>query len=86
MGFPERYLRGYRDLGADGIQVLELVTDQADLMSNISTGSVVAAHFEGLIAARNIQQEMQAGLTALYQSNDPVTAASHFARARLAWK
>ena len=47
-------------------------------MSSISTGSVVAAHFEGLMAAREIQQEMQAGLMSLYQSNDPLAAVSHF--------
>jgi hypothetical protein len=78
LGFPDQYLRGYRDIAADGFQVLELVADQTDLMSSISTGSVIAAHFEGLMAAREIQQEMQAGLTSLYQSNDPVAAASHF--------
>ena len=70
LGFPDTYLRGYKDLGADGFQALELVADQADLMSSISTGSVIAAHFEGLIAAREIQNEMQAGLAALYERHD----------------
>ena len=78
LGLPDTYSRGYRDLGADGFQVLELVADQADLMSSISTGSVVAAHFEGLIAAGEIQHEMQAGLTSLYQGHEPLTAISHF--------
>jgi tetratricopeptide (TPR) repeat protein len=78
LGLPDTYSRGYRDLGIDGFQVLELVADQADLMSSISTGSIVTAHFKGLIAAREIQQEMQAGLTALYQGNDPAAAVSHF--------
>jgi len=78
LGFPDQYLRGYRDLGADGFQVLELVADQADIMSSISTGSVVAAHFEGLIAAKEIQQEMEAGVNALYQRNEPLEAVEKF--------
>jgi hypothetical protein len=78
LGFPDQYLRGYRDLGADGFQVLELVADQADIMSSISTGSVVAAHFQGLIAAKEIQQEMEAGVNALYRRNAPIEAVEKF--------
>ena len=69
LGFPDAYLRGYRDLGADGFEVLELVPDQTDIMSSIGSGSVLASHFQGLIAAREIQNEMQAGLAALRQRN-----------------
>lgn len=78
LGFPDQYLRGYRDLGAEGFQVLELVANQTDIMSSISTGSVTAAHFEGLMAATDVQIEMAAGLTALYEQNDPVAAIAHF--------
>lgn len=49
-GFPDAYLRGYRDLGTDGFQVLELVPDAGDLMSSPGTGSVLARHFEALVA------------------------------------
>lgn len=78
LGFPDTYLRGYRDLGADGLQVLELVADQSDIMSSISSGSVLAGHFQGLVTAREIQSEMTAGLTALYQDNNPVAAIARF--------
>jgi tetratricopeptide repeat protein len=78
LGFPDQYLRGYRDLGADGFQVLELVADQMDIMSSISTGSVSAAHFKGLIAAKEIQEEMEAGVNALYVRNEPAEAAARF--------
>ena len=78
LGFPDAYLRGYRDLGADGFEVLELVADQADIMSSIPRGSVLARHFQGLIAATEIQSEMQAGLAALYQRHDAVEAVARF--------
>ena len=78
LGFPDAYLRGYRDRGADGFEVLELVPDLADIMSSPGFGSVLPRHFEGLIAATEIQTEMQAGLAALYRRNDPAEAAARF--------
>jgi Tetratricopeptide repeat len=78
LGLPDTYLRGYRDLGGDGFQVLELVADQSDLMSSIATGSVLQRHFEGVIAAKKIQNEMEAGVSALYQKNDPEEAVTRF--------
>jgi hypothetical protein len=51
LGFPDTYLRGYRDLGADGFQVLEFVPDLSDIMAAPGFGSVQARHFRQLIAA-----------------------------------
>lgn len=78
LGFPDEYLRGYRDLGADGFQVLEFIVDRADIMSSSGSGSVLARHFQGLIVAREIQMTMQAGVAALYQRSDPVEAVARF--------
>jgi tetratricopeptide (TPR) repeat protein len=78
LGFPDAYFRGYRDLGADGFQVLELVSDHADIMAAAGTGAVLPRHFEALIAARGVQNIMSAGLEALYERNDPLEAVARF--------
>jgi hypothetical protein len=51
LGFPDFYLRGYRDAGADGFRVLELVPDALDIMASPGTGLVLLRHFNALIAA-----------------------------------
>jgi len=78
LGFPDVYLRGYKDLGAEGYEVRELVADDADIMSAPSSGAVVARHFEALLAARTEQELMAAGLEALYKRGDAAEAAARF--------
>lgn len=78
LGFPDAYLRGYRDLVAEGFQVLELVPDAADIMSSPGTGSVLARHFEALLRSNDIQAVMSQGLDALYQRDDPIEAVARF--------
>jgi hypothetical protein len=51
LGFPDAYLRGYRDLGAEGFRVLELIPDMTDIMAAPGFGDVDARHFRQLIAA-----------------------------------
>lgn len=80
LGFPDGYLRGYRDLGADGFRVIELVSDPSDIMASPGNGSVLDRHFEELIGARELQTLMRAGLDALYQRNDPADAVVRFRR------
>ena len=77
LGFPDTYRRGYRDLGADGYQITELV-DRGDIMGAPGTGPVLARHFEELVAAMEVQAAMRAGLAALYQRNDPAAAVARF--------
>ena len=77
LGFPDTYRRGYRDLGADGYEITELV-DRGDIMGAPGTGPVLARHFEELVAATEVQAAMRAGLAALYQSNDPAAAVARF--------
>jgi hypothetical protein len=51
LGFPDAYLRGYRDLGPEGFRVLELIPDMTDIMAAPGVGAVDARHFRQLIAA-----------------------------------
>jgi Tetratricopeptide repeat len=78
LGFPDAYLRGYKDLGADGFGVLELVPNLEDIMCSPGAGSVQAGHFTSLIKAKEIQTLMQTGLDALYKQGDPNEAAAQF--------
>jgi len=78
LGFPDVYLRGYKDLGVDGFEVMEFVPDYADIMMSPGAGSVLPRHFKALIAAMEIQDLMQAGLDALYKQGDPSEAATRF--------
>ena len=49
LGFGDVYFRGYRDLGADGYQVMEVVADPDDIMGAPGTGPVLRRHFEKII-------------------------------------
>ncbi|MBI4445743.1 MAG: hypothetical protein HY645_07510 [Acidobacteria bacterium] len=49
LGFEDEYIRGYRDLGADGFEVLELIVDRQSLMSVPGSGRVLRRHFERLL-------------------------------------
>jgi len=50
LGFRDGYLRGYRDLGSEGIEVRELTPDPVDIMSATRSGEVTAYHFEQLVS------------------------------------
>ncbi len=49
LGFTDRYIRGARDMGRAGYNILEIVPDGRDLMAATSSGYVRASHFESLI-------------------------------------
>ena len=51
LGFRDVYFRGFRDLGADGFEVREVVADPDDIMGNPGTGPVWRRHFDRLLAA-----------------------------------
>ena len=85
------YLRGYKDLGADGFEVMELVSDFSDIMSSPGSGSVLPRHFGALIAGKQIETLMASGLDALYKKSDPNAAAAKFrqdsgAESRTLWR
>jgi hypothetical protein len=59
LGFRDRYVRGYEDLGKDGFQVLEIVVDEKDIMAGTSHGAVQRNHFLQLLkqAARRVDKK-----------------------------
>lgn len=48
LGFGDAYVRGFRDLGTDGLEILEIESDPRDIMSAPETGRVLPAHFAAL--------------------------------------
>ena len=59
LGFRDGYLRGYRDRGDDGYEVVELVPDLEDIMTAPGKGRVQRAHFDQLVSA--LSQASRAG-------------------------
>ena len=49
LGFKDVYFRGYKDLGADGYQVMEVVANPEDIMGAPGTGPVLRRHFDRII-------------------------------------
>jgi hypothetical protein len=49
LGFRDRYVRGYRNLGRNGFQVIEAVADPRDIMGAATHGSVSSYHFSRLV-------------------------------------
>ena len=63
LGFNDGYFRGYRDLGKEGFEVLEIVPDPADIMANAGAGGVQRLHFEKLVTTLGkTESRRQAGL------------------------
>jgi hypothetical protein len=58
LGFRDRYIRGYRDLGRDGFEIMETVTDTHDIMGAPEIGSVLPRHFELLMEAIQRNQRL----------------------------
>jgi hypothetical protein len=52
LGFRDRYIRGYKDLGENGFQVMEVVADPNDIMAVPATGSVLPSHFEMILRSK----------------------------------
>jgi hypothetical protein len=48
LGFRDRYVRGYKNLGKDGFQVMEVVADPHDIMGASAHGLVLLHHFTKL--------------------------------------
>lgn len=78
LGFRDAYLRGYRDMGADGYAITELVVDHSDIMGDYRTGAVLPSHVERLLRAKDVPALMRAGLDALYTRRALSDAAARF--------
>jgi hypothetical protein len=53
LGFKDLYFRGYKDLGKNGFQVMEVVADARDIMGTPATGLVLRKHFDRLVEKGN---------------------------------
>ena len=51
LGFRDGYIRGYRDLGSKGFEIIELTSVFDDIMSAPREGDVQVAHFELILEA-----------------------------------
>jgi len=51
LGFPDGYIRGYKDLGEMGLEIQELTTVFDDIMSSPRNGAVLPAHFKMIMEA-----------------------------------
>jgi hypothetical protein len=49
LGFNDAYIRGYKDLGKNGFQVMEIVADPEDIMGAPDTGAVLRRHFDRIL-------------------------------------
>jgi hypothetical protein len=56
LGFRDSYFRGYKDLGENGFQVMEVVADPNDIMAVPSTGSVLKSHFELILRSKSTSE------------------------------
>ena len=50
LGFADEYVRGYRDLGRDGYEILEIKPSNENIMANSSKGGLQSYHFSALTA------------------------------------
>ena len=55
LGFWDGYIRGYRDRGPHGYEILELVIDPDDIMSEPKNGRIQRHHFQRLLDARGLR-------------------------------
>jgi tetratricopeptide (TPR) repeat protein len=55
LGFADEYVRGYRDLGVEGYEILEILADGKDIMASISAGGIHRYHFDALIAGAHFR-------------------------------
>ena len=58
LGFRDGYVRGYRSLGKNGFQIMEVVSDPNDIMAAPITGVVLPTHFE-MMLNRSIKPKSQ---------------------------
>ena len=61
LGFRDRYVRGYTNLGKDGFQVMEVVADSDDIMAATASGVVQRAHFFKLLRERRAPSDAPLG-------------------------
>jgi hypothetical protein len=78
LGFRDAYIRGYRDLGADGFQVMEVTVDPRDIMAAPATGRVQAEHFHRLIGRSREQKPLLVPAATDQDYKTPITKPAAF--------
>jgi hypothetical protein len=58
LGFRDGYVRGYRDLGEDGFQIMEAVSNPNDIMAAPLTGVVLPSHFKMMLRHNEDQKSL----------------------------
>jgi hypothetical protein len=58
LGFRDRYVRGYENLGENGFLIMEVVADPEDIMAATPQGAVFPWHFERIINRRRESPEI----------------------------
>jgi hypothetical protein len=64
LGFSDKYIRGYRDLGRNGFQVMEVVANPDDIMGAPESGAVLRHHFDRILEQylkRNVRDARSLG-------------------------
>jgi len=64
LGFRDTYFRGYKDLGSNGFQVMEVVAEPNDIMGAPGTGPVLRRHFERILE-RSVERSSPKRLNSL---------------------
>lgn len=57
LGFPDGYIRGYKDLGDKGLEILELTSVFDDIMSAPREGVALPAHFKLIVEAIKAREQ-----------------------------
>jgi tetratricopeptide (TPR) repeat protein len=55
LGFRDEYVRGYRDLGTEGYEILEILPDGKDIMATSGGGGIHRYHFNALVAGTHFR-------------------------------
>ena len=59
LGFKDAYFRGYKDLGKNGFEVMEMVADSADIMGEPETGRVLPNHFSRILSDSGVVKSVK---------------------------
>lgn len=60
LGFADEYVRGYRDQGDDGYEIIEILSDGKDIMASSGKGAIRLHHFRALLAGNHYRVGLEA--------------------------
>jgi tetratricopeptide (TPR) repeat protein len=55
LGFADEYVRGFRDLKQDGYEILEIMSDNENIMASSRGGAIHRYHFDALVAGTHFR-------------------------------